>query len=61
MLTAALSTTVKLWKEPKCLLDKDTCTYTHARMRTGILLNHQKEGHPAICNDVYGARVYYTK
>ena len=65
MLIAAVSTIAKLWKEPKCPLTDEWVknkwyvyvTYTH----NGILLSHQQNRSLAICINIVGARVYYSK
>ena len=72
MFTAVLSTTAKLWKEPKCPTTDEwikkmsyihihmyryTHTHTHTHTYNGMLLNYQKEWNLAICNNVDGARV----
>ena len=49
MFIAALSTTAKVWKEPKCLsMDEwikncDTHTHTHTHTHNGVFLGNQKE------------------
>ena len=56
MFTAALSTTAKKWKQPKCpstcgLKKCDTYTHTpHTHTHTGIWCSYEKEGNSAIYN-----------
>ena len=51
MFIAALFTTAKTWKQPKCPLTDEWIKkmwYIH----NGILLSHQKEQNNAICSDM---------
>ena len=57
--TAALFTTAKIWKQPKCprteeWINKIAYTYiqphTHTHTHNGILLSHKKEWNFSICN-----------
>ena len=54
MFIAVLFMIAKIWKQPKCLLnrwmDKEDEVYTH----NGILLSHKKEWNFAICSDDMG-------
>ena len=48
MVTAALFTIAKTWKQPKgpstdVWIKKNTHTHTHAHAHNGILLSHKKE------------------
>ena len=40
-----------------------TCahTQTHTPLHRETLFSHDKEGHPAICNDIYGPWKHYAK
>ena len=38
-----------------------THTHTHTHTHRGILLSHEKEGNPAICDNTDGPWEYYTK
>ena len=60
MFTAALSTIVKLWKQPKCPSNdegKEEVGYIHS----GIFFSRKKEQNLAFCKDMDGARQYYAK
>ena len=57
MLIAALLTTAKLWEQPKCSLTGGwiknmwcvcVCIYIYDE----LLFSHEKEGNPAICNNM---------
>ena len=52
MFIAALFTIVKVWKQRK---------YTHTHTHRGILFNHEKEGIPAICNNIDESWGHYAK
>ena len=55
MFTAALSTTAKTWKQPKCPSIDDWIRkmwYIYTMVHNGILLSHQKEQNNAICSDM---------
>ena len=56
MLTAALFTIAKTWKQPKRPL-----TDEWIKMWYGILLSHKKEQNNAICNTLDGTRDSHTK
>ena len=58
---AALLTTAKLWKEPKCPYDEWIKKIWYIYIYNGILLSHQKQWNLAICSDVDGARMYYAE
>jgi len=58
MFKAALSTRTKLWKEPKCPSTDEWIKKIHTHICTH---SYKKECTLAICNDMDGARVYYTK
>ena len=38
-------------------MDKEDVVY----IRNGVLFSHEKEGHPAICNDLNGPWAHYAK
>ena len=62
MITVALFTIAKIWKQPTYLwmdewIRRSSHTYTH----NGILLGHKKEQNPAICENMGGPRWYYIK
>ena len=55
---AALFTTAKIWKQLKCpSIDK----WIRYSVYSGILLGHKKEWNCAICDNMDGPRVYYSK
>ena len=39
----------------------DTHTHTHTHTEDGILFSHEKEGNPAIFNNIYGHWGHYAK
>ena len=58
----------KMWKQPKYLLMNEwikktlyTHTHTHTHTHNGILLNHEKEGDLAICDNTDEAKGQYAK
>ena len=60
LLTAALFTTARTWKQPKCTsadeqMEKTWCIYTN-----GILPSLQKESNNAICCNMSGPGGYQT-
>ena len=70
MFIAVLSIIAKLWKEPKCPSTDEwikkrwcvcVCVCVCLCVCDGILLGNQKERNLAICNNMDGTRVYYTK
>ena len=72
MFIAALFTTAKIWKLPKCPLTSEwikkmwcicMCVHTHTHTHThhGILLSHKKERNFAICKNMDGLGGYYVK
>ena len=68
MFIAALLTTAKTWKQPKCPWTEDWIKkrryiyiYIYIYIWNGILLSHKKEQNNAICRNVDGPRDYHTK
>ena len=68
--TTASLTISKVWKQPKLFInrwmDKEnvcthTHTHTHIHTHTGVLFSLEKEGNPAICNNMDGPEGYYAK
>ena len=60
MFRAALFTTAKTWKQPKCpLTDGDEEDVVH--IYNGTLLSHKKEWNNTICSNMDAARDYHTK
>ena len=52
MFIAALVTIAKTWKQPKCPLTNEWVVKMDKRKIYIILCNHQKEGNPAICDNM---------
>ena len=62
MFTAALFTTAKTWKQPKCpSTDEWIKKMWYIYLYNGILLSHKKEWNYAICSNMDGPRDYHTK
>ena len=66
MFIAALLTTTKVWKKPRCPSTDEWIKkmayifiYMFPLTHNGVLLGNQKEWNLAICNNVDGTRVYY--
>ena len=61
MVTAALFTIAKIWKQPKCPSTdewiKMWCIYIH----NGILLSRKKEWNLAVCDNMNGLGGHYAK
>ena len=52
----------KMWKQPKYLLMNEWIKKTlHTHTHNGILLNHEKEGDLAICDNRDEAEGHYAK
>ena len=63
---AALFTTAKTQKQPKCpstdeWIKKIWCAHTHTHTHRGILLSHKKEWNNAICSNMARPRDNHTK
>ena len=57
MFTAALFIIARIWRQPKgpSMNEKNVIhTHTHTHTHTGILFSHEKEGNPAICDNMDG-------
>ena len=50
----ALFSTAKNLKIPKypSVNKKENVIHTHTHTHTGVLFTHEKEGHPAVCNNM---------
>ena len=57
MLTAALFIVAKIWKQPKCQIDKNFVVHLH----NGILLGSKKEGNLTYCNSTDVPGEHYAK
>ena len=59
---AALFTTVKTWKQPKCpSTDEWIKKMWYIYIYSGILLSHKKEWNHTICSNIDGSRNCHTK
>ena len=62
MFTAALFTTAKTWKQPKCPLTEEWMKrMQYMNIYRGILLGHKKEWNNVICSNMDGPRDHHTK
>ena len=61
MFTAALFTTAKIWKQPKCPSVDEWIKKTWHIYKMLHLFSHKKKTNPTICNNMDGARGYYAQ
>ena len=61
MFIAALFTVAKTWKHPKVSIERCMNTKMCYIYTTRILFSHEKEGNPAICNNINKAWRHYIK
>ena len=58
MFIVALFVIAKIWKQYKCLIDKDVCMYTEIHTNGVLLLSHEKVEDLVICDHMDGPRIY---
>ena len=61
MFPAMLSTTTKIWKQPKCPSVGKRIKKAVVHLHDGILLGHQKEGNLIICDSMDGPGECYAE
>ena len=61
MFIAALFTTAKIWKQPKCLSVNEWIKMMWCYVYNGILFSHERKGNSSIWDNMDGLGGHYAK